>query len=71
MFLLLSQKFVAATPVPEDVVYITLGLSKYSIWKFALATFAGKFLIGELLILGATNYGKPILELFCLRVEIS
>ena len=55
---------VAATPIPDDVVYITLGLSKYSIWKFALATFAGKFLIGELLILGAINYGKAILELF-------
>jgi len=53
---------VAATPIPDDVVYIVLGFSKYNIWKFVVATFFGKFLINELLIVGITTYGKQALE---------
>jgi membrane protein YqaA with SNARE-associated domain len=55
---------VAATPIPDDVVYITLGFSKYSIWKFVVATFVGKFLINELLIVGVITFGKPYMEHF-------
>ena len=32
----------AATPVPDDLVYIPLGLAKYSPKKFFVATLAGK-----------------------------
>ncbi len=55
---------VAATPIPDDVVYIALGFSKYSMWKFVVATFVGKFLINELLILGVITFGKPYVEHF-------
>jgi membrane protein YqaA with SNARE-associated domain len=52
---------VAATPIPDEVVYITLGFSKYNIWKFAVATFFGKLLINELLVVGVTTYeNKPV-----------
>jgi membrane protein YqaA with SNARE-associated domain len=53
---------VAATPIPDEVVYITLGFSKYSIWKFAVATFFGKFLINELLIVGVATYENKSVE---------
>jgi membrane protein DedA with SNARE-associated domain len=55
--------FVAAlTPIPDDLVYIPLGLAKYSPWKFATATFAGKFLFNELLVMGAVYFGKPFMD---------
>jgi membrane protein DedA with SNARE-associated domain len=53
---------VAATPIPDDVVYIVLGFSKYNILKFIVATFFGKFLINEFLIVGITTYGKQFFE---------
>ena len=43
--------FVAAlTPIPDDIVYIPLGLARYSPWKFATATFAGKFLMNQCIV---------------------
>jgi membrane protein DedA with SNARE-associated domain len=55
--------FVAAlTPIPDDLVYIPLGLAKYSPWKFATATFAGKFIFNEVLVLGAVYFGTPFVD---------
>ena len=52
----------ALTPIPDDLVYIPLGLVKYSPWKFATATFAGKFIFNEVLVLGAVYFGKPFVD---------
>jgi len=49
----------ALTPIPDDLVYIPLGLAKYSPWKFAAATFAGKFLMNEAIVWGAAFLGRP------------
>ncbi len=55
--------FIAAlTPIPDDLVYIPLGLAKYSPWKFATATFAGKFLFNEIIVLSAVYFGKPFVD---------
>ena len=55
--------FVAAiSPIPDDIVYIPLGLAKYSPWKFAIATFLGKFAFNELFVLGAIYFGKPFVN---------
>jgi len=55
--------FIAAlTPIPDDLVYIPLGLSKYNPWKFAIATFLGKFLLNEIIVLGAVFLGRPFIE---------
>jgi len=55
--------FVAAvSPIPDDIVYIPLGLAKYSPWKFATATFLGKFLLNEIFVLGAIYFGKPFVN---------
>jgi membrane protein DedA with SNARE-associated domain len=55
--------FIAAlTPIPDDLVYIPLGLAKYNPWKFAIATFLGKFIFGEILVWGAVFLGRPFIE---------
>jgi membrane protein DedA with SNARE-associated domain len=52
----------AATPIPDDIVYIPLGLTKYSPWKFAIATFLGKFVLNLSFVLGAIYFGKPFVN---------
>ena len=52
----------ALTPIPDDLVYIPLGLAKYSPWKFATATFTGKFLMNEAIVWGSIFLGKPFVE---------
>jgi membrane protein DedA with SNARE-associated domain len=55
--------FIAAlTPIPDDLVYIPLGLAKYSPWKFASAIFAGKFLLNEGIVWGTIVLGRPFIE---------
>jgi len=58
-----SGAFVAAlTPIPDDIVYIPLGLARYSPWKFATATFAGKFLMNEAIVWSSIFLGRPFVE---------
>ena len=52
----------ALTPIPDDLVYIPLGLAKYSAKKFAIATFLGKFIMGEVIVWGTVFLGRPIME---------
>lgn len=55
--------FIASlTPIPDDIVYIPLGLAKYSPWKFATATFAGKFIMNEGIVWGSILLGRPVVE---------
>jgi membrane protein DedA with SNARE-associated domain len=55
--------FIAAlTPIPDDIVYIPLGLAKYNPWKFATATFAGKVLLNESIVWGSIFLGRPFVE---------
>jgi membrane protein DedA with SNARE-associated domain len=55
--------FIAAlTPIPDDIVYIPLGLAKYSPWKFATATFAGKFLMNQFIVWGSIFLGRPFVQ---------
>ncbi|MFL6453885.1 MAG: VTT domain-containing protein [Nitrososphaeraceae archaeon] len=54
----------AATPVPDDVVYITLGLAKYSPFRFATAVFAGKMVLKEITVWSALLIGRPFVEYF-------
>lgn len=56
--------FAAATPIPDDIVYIPLGLAKYSPWKFATATFAGKMVMNEAIVWSSIYLGKPFVERF-------
>lgn len=55
---------VALTPIPDDVVYIPLGLARYSPWKFAIATFTGKFILNEIIVWSSVILGRPFFESF-------
>ncbi|HET7283339.1 MAG TPA: VTT domain-containing protein [Nitrososphaeraceae archaeon] len=54
----------ALTPIPDEIVYIPLGLAKYSPWKFTSAIFAGKFVLNEAIVWGAVILGRPFIERF-------
>ncbi len=41
----LASFLAAATPIPDDLIYIPLGFVRYSLWKFMVSLFAGKFLL--------------------------
>lgn len=52
----------ALTPIPDDLVYIPLGIAKYQPSRFALFTFLGKFFLGEIIVWGTVLLGRPITE---------
>jgi membrane protein DedA with SNARE-associated domain len=52
----------AATPIPDDIVYIPLGLAKYNPLKFASALFAGKFVLSEVIVVASVYFGRPFIE---------
>jgi membrane protein DedA with SNARE-associated domain len=55
--------FIAAlTPIPDDLVYIPLGIAKYNPLKFATATFSGKLILNEAIVWGAVILGRPFIE---------
>lgn len=51
------------TPIPDDLVYIPLGLAKYNPWKFATAVFAGKLLLNEMIVAGTIIIGRPFVDM--------
>ena len=52
----------AATPIPDDIIYIPLGLAKYSPWKFFVATFVGKIVLSYILVLSSHYFGRSFIE---------
>ncbi len=64
-----SAAFVAAaTPIPDDLVYIPLGLAKYNPKKFFVATLTGKIVLSYIFVLGSHFFGDA-LEPFLQQVE--
>jgi len=53
----------AATPIPDDLIYIPLGVLKYNPLKFLVLTFIGKFLIISL-IAWTSRYSLPFINSF-------
>lgn len=56
----------AATPIPDDLIYIPLGLAKYNPLRFFIATLVGKIILCYVIVLIAhyfgMNYVDPFLE---------
>lgn len=56
----------AATPIPDDLIYVPLGLAKYNPWRFFVSTLAGKIVLCYAIVLIAhffgMNYVNPFLE---------
>lgn len=53
----------SVTPIPDDLVYIPLGLAKYKPWKFATAVFAGKLILNEMIVAGTIFVGRPFVDM--------
>lgn len=56
----------AATPIPDDMVYVPLGMAKYDPRKFMVATLAGKLVLHYIIVLVSHFLGlsliSPLLE---------
>lgn len=59
----------AATPIPDDIVYIPLGLAKYNPKRFFLATFAGKVVLSYTIVLLSRFFGLSYVEPFVENVH--
>ena len=54
--------FAAATPIPDDLVYIPLGLAKYNPKRFFIATLLGKVVLYYVIVLVSHYMGLSLLE---------
>lgn len=56
----------AATPIPDDLIYVPLGLAKYNPLRFFISTLLGKVVLFYVIVLLShyfgMNYVEPILE---------
>ena len=52
----------AATPIPDDLVYIPLGLAKYNPKKFLVATLAGKLVLSYVIVFASHYLGLSLVE---------
>lgn len=52
----------AATPIPDDMVYVPLGLARYNPLRFFIATFTGKVVLHYIIVLIAHFLGLSLIE---------
>ena len=65
-----SAAFVAAaTPIPDDLVYIPLGLAKYNPKRFFVATLLGKIVLYYVIVLISHYTGLSLLEPVLQNIE--
>ena len=61
----------AATPIPDDLIYIPLGLARYNPLRFFLYTLAGKFVISYVTIILSHHLGPSVLGGLSERIDNS
>lgn len=54
--------FAAATPIPDDLVYVPLGLAKYDPKRFFIATLTGKFVLSYVIVFVSHYLGLSLLD---------
>lgn len=59
----------AATPIPDDLVYIPLGLAKYNPRRFFVATLAGKFVLSYVIVLTSHFVGISLIDPLLENIE--
>ena len=59
----------AATPIPDDFIYVPLGLAKYNPKRFFVATFAGKIVLSYAIVLISRTFGLSYIEPLIQKVE--
>lgn len=61
--------FAAATPIPDDLVYVPLGLAKYNPRRFFVATLTGKIVLSYSIVFISHNLGLSLVEPFLENVN--
>jgi len=61
--------FAAATPIPDDLIYVPLGLAKYNPKRFIIATLAGKIVLSYVIVFASHYFGLSLVEPFLEDVE--
>jgi len=54
----------AATPIPDDLVYVPLGLAKYNPKRFFIATLSGKIVLSYVIVFVSHYLGLSLVEPF-------
>ena len=52
----------AATPIPDDLIYIPLGLARYNPLRFFISTLAGKIVLGYVIIYVSRGFGSSFID---------
>jgi len=61
--------FAAATPMPDDLIYVPLGLAKYNPKRFIIATLAGKIVLSYVIVFTSHYFGLSLVEPFLEDIE--
>ena len=61
--------FAAATPMPDDLIYVPLGLAKYNPKRFIIATLAGKIVLSYIIVFISHYMGLSLVEPFLENIE--
>ena len=61
--------FAAATPIPDDLVYVPLGLAKYNPKRFFIATLTGKIVLSYAIVFISHHLGLSLVEPFLENVD--
>jgi len=59
----------AATPIPDDLVYVPLGLAKYNPKRFFIATLSGKFVLSYAIVFISHYLGLSLVEPFLENID--
>lgn len=61
--------FASATPIPDDLVYVPLGLAKYNPKRFFIATLTGKFVLSYTIVFVSHYLGLSLVEPFLENID--
>ncbi|HSA97817.1 MAG TPA: VTT domain-containing protein [Candidatus Nitrosotenuis sp.] len=59
----------AATPIPDDLIYVPLGLARYNPIRFFISTFIGKIVLGYVVVLLSHYFGMTYVEPFLENIK--
>jgi len=52
----------AATPIPDDLIYVPLGLARYNPLRFFISTLAGKIILGYAIVYVSRGFGLSFID---------
>ena len=61
--------FAAATPIPDDLIYVPLGLARYNPKRFLIATLSGKLVLSYVIVFISHYMGLSLVEPFLEDIE--